>query len=246
MILLEEMALNAWPALTTTLHKGCVFRSAGHYSNRSNSANPLYSTPEEYGSLIEYAEKYFSDRDHSSTFKIITHGSYANLDNLLERRGYRRIHDTRVLDIDLCSLSSVNPSVGVEVTNRFSDEWISAVIRMNAISDGDKDTFTALITSISVHVRVACVRVEGKVVACGYGAIEDGWAGFFDIIVDEGCRNKGYATGLLASIAREAREAGATRGYLQVMDNNLPARALYDKLGFVEAYRYWYRKKDQR
>lgn len=244
MILLEEMALNAWPALTTTLHKGCVFRSAGHYSNRSNSANPLYSTPEDHESLIEYAERFFSDREHPSTFKIITHGPYAKLDDLLDRKGYRRIHDTRVLCIDLSALSTADRGANVEISNRFNDEWISAVIRMNAVSDEDKETFTALIKSISVFAFVASIRVEGRVVACGYGSIEEGWAGFFDIVVDKEFRNKGFASGLLVAIAREARKAGATRGYLQVMDSNLPARALYDKLGFAESYRYWYREKE--
>lgn len=244
MILLEEMALNAWPALTTILHKGCIFRSAGHYSNRSNSANPLYSTPEDHKAIIEYAERYFSDREHPCTFKIITHGSYEKIDDLLDRKGYRRIHDPRALCIDLSALSTADRVANVEISNRFSDEWISAVIRMNAISDENKETFTALINAISVGTCVACVRVEGRVVACGYGSIEQGWAGFFDIVVDKEYRNKGFASGLLVAIAREARKAGATRGYLQVIDNNLPARALYDKLGFVESYRYWYRKKE--
>jgi GNAT superfamily N-acetyltransferase len=38
-----------------------------------------------------------------------------------------------------------------------------------------------------------------------------------------------------------AREHGATQAYLQVVQRNTPARRVYTKVGFQEAYRYWYR-----
>jgi ribosomal protein S18 acetylase RimI-like enzyme len=37
------------------------------------------------------------------------------------------------------------------------------------------------------------------------------------------------------------RKMGAEQAYLQVMLSNEPALSLYEKLGFREAYRYWYR-----
>ena len=46
-----------------------------------------------------------------------------------------------------------------------------------------------------------------------------------------------------AELARFAASRGAERLYLQVELENEPARALYARAGFVEAYRYHYRRR---
>ena len=56
-------------------------------------------------------------------------------------------------------------------------------------------------------------------------------------------RRRGFADVLLGEIARFALARGATRLYLQVELENAPARALYARAGFSEAYRYHYRRR---
>lgn len=51
-------------------------------------------------------------------------------------------------------------------------------------------------------------------------------------------RRKGYAARILASIATWGRAQGASRIFLQVEDDNAPARALYARAGFEDAYPY--------
>ena len=55
------------------------------------------------------------------------------------------------------------------------------------------------------------------------------------IAVDAGLRRQGLATTLMMHILREAAAKGATRTYLEVRRSNLPAQALYQRLGFTVA-----------
>ena len=43
-----------------------------------------------------------------------------------------------------------------------------------------------------------------------------------------------------------AREHGARTALLNVEAPNQPARRLYDRMGFEEHYRYWYRERPAR
>jgi ribosomal protein S18 acetylase RimI-like enzyme len=42
----------------------------------------------------------------------------------------------------------------------------------------------------------------------------------------------------------KAKEIGAKKAYLAVVNNNIIAKTLYEKIGFQEIYKYWYRIKD--
>jgi ribosomal protein S18 acetylase RimI-like enzyme len=44
----------------------------------------------------------------------------------------------------------------------------------------------------------------------------------------------------MSALAGWAAEQGATTAYLQVLGDNLPALALYERLGFLEHHRYRY------
>lgn len=52
------------------------------------------------------------------------------------------------------------------------------------------------------------------------------------IAVDESYQNMGIAQKLIAEAFRKARRSGTVIGYLEVRAGNMPARHLYEKLGF--------------
>jgi N-acetylglutamate synthase len=87
----------------------------------------------------------------------------------------------------------------------------------------------------------ATLRHDGETVAVGLAVREGDHVGLFDIVTAPSVRNQGIGRRLVSGLLRWGRDGGATRGYLQVMLTNEPARHLYETLGFREAYQYWYR-----
>lgn len=242
MIAIEEMSLHAWPALQTSIHKGCIFRVSDGYSRRANSANPLYMRQEDALAVIDHAETLYAQHNLPPIFKILDGPSYAPLDALLVQRRYEKVTPTLVMTLDRISAIEPNP-ICVDYQARFTEAWFNVFADINMISGTRKDTAWQICSSIENPVVVASVRRHGEIVACGYGAIENGYVGLFDIVVRESMRRKGLGKALVEGLLLQANRFGAERAYLQVVDSNVGAKRLYSSIGFTPSYTYWYRQK---
>ena len=80
-------------------------------------------------------------------------------------------------------------------------------------------------------------------IGCGLGVVEDKFVGLFDIVIDPQYRNQGFGKLLVENILKWGKNKEADTAYLQVLADNASAIRLYEKVGFKEAYRYWYRIK---
>jgi GNAT superfamily N-acetyltransferase len=87
----------------------------------------------------------------------------------------------------------------------------------------------------------ASVRAGGQTIAIGRVAAAAGWAGLTAIEVAPGHRRRGLATVVTAALAAQAAAHGAGHVYLQVEDDNEPARILYRRIGFTAHHDYHYR-----
>ena len=84
----------------------------------------------------------------------------------------------------------------------------------------------------------------GTVQACGQFAREAGLVGLYDIFTAPAARGRGLARALCARLLVLARDEGARTAYLQVDAANAPARKVYARLGFQDAYTYHYRSRE--
>lgn len=238
---MEERSLNAWPALMTEVYQGALLRFAGGYTKRSNSVNPLYFHGH-IKALIERAENVYSQNSMPSVFKILETEAYRSVDKTLEEQGYTKIDKTHVKTITLTN-NPLQLSTRTKVDTGFSSEWLDAYIAANSL-EPKRRLLERILENIQADTLVASVLEKGNSVAFGYGALEDGWVGFYNIYVRSDYRGYGYGHLIMETLMRAAAERGISHGYLQVMENNLPAIALYENLGFQPFYNYWYRRKN--
>jgi N-acetylglutamate synthase len=241
---IEERSLNAWPALQTMFYDGWVLRFAQGHTRRANSVNPLYPSEQDINEKISTCEQLYRGKGLNTIFKLTSHSDPAILDALLADQGYQTDAPTSVQLLDLDNLPTA-ASPNIDLAGELTDAWLDAYCRMSSIGDESRSTHAQILRCILPEKSFASITVEGRLIACGLGVCQDGWIGVYDIVTDPGFRRRGHGQQLIEGLLAWAKSRGARRGYLQVMLNHLPALALYAKLGYREAYRYWYRVKPQ-
>ena len=173
-------------------------------------------------------------------FRLTSFQKNADLDGLLEERGYGVIDPTLVLSLDLDDSAELEPPAAGPVLYGL-DAWLDAYYAISKLPKEQRGDHGAILRGIKGK-RILAVVEDGKEPAdCGMGVLENGLCGVFDMVTDPGKRNMGLGTRVLSGLLQRARDGGALLAYLQVMRTNAPARHLYEKFGFREIYHYWYR-----
>ena len=240
---IEEMTMNAWPSLQTILLDGWIIRMANGYTKRANSVNPIYSFKNKLEERITYCENIFRNNNLPIIFKIVDCKEQEIIDHKLETLNYDKIDLTSV---QICD--ELKPAKNIEniyISNKFNENWNNCFYHCYNI-DNIKTIETIEKMLENIKNKKICVykQEKGTFAGCGYGVIENGLVGLFDIIVKKDFRGKGYGREIVEAILSKAKEEGVNRAYLAVVNDNIIAKKLYAKIGFKEIYKYWYRKKD--
>jgi len=237
---IEELSLNAWPALQTVLADGWVQRFAGGYTRRANSVNPLYPAADDLETKIARSERLYRDRGLPVVFKLTAASCPPELDAFLAARGYALDAQTSVQTLALASFAP-DRAPAVEITPTVTEAWFDAFCRASNLAVQRRPIAWQMLNTIVPATAFAAIQREGEIVACGFAVAQAGYAGFYDIVTDLRYRRRGLGEQLMRSLLAWGQAQGAITAYLQVMLNNPPALSLYAKLGFREVYQYWYR-----
>lgn len=237
---LEEASLNSWPGLQQTLFDGWVLRFSNGYTKRANSVNPVYPATLEAESKIAACERFYAAKNQPTIFRLTPFATPENLDALLEARGYDQIDLTRVRYLDLRPWE-MQSTGEMTITDEPLDNWLSVFCQLTGSNLEKHGTHRQILEAIPYQTYFSVLWMDNQPVSCGVAVREDSIVGLFDLFTDEAHRRNGYALELVAAMLDRAKTNGAEHAYLQVVAANKPALALYNKIGFTEAYSYWYR-----
>lgn len=240
---IEEAGLNAWPALQQMLYDGWVLRFSKGYTKRANSVNALYPSVIDTREKVAFCEAQYRAQGLTPIFRI-TPFAPADLDTILEPSGYELIDTTLVLARDVAAIPKLrgpHSTLPGQVHQESLDDWLPIYCHLKSSSLEEHQTHREILETILGRCLYASLTVSGEAVSCALGVLEDELFGLFDVVTALEHRKKGYGTQLISAMLGWVREDGARHAYLGVVELNSPARRLYDKLGFREVYRYWYR-----
>ena len=241
---LEEITLNAWPALQHVFFDGWVLRFANGYTKRANSVNPLFASSLPTLDKIATCERIYREKGLRPVFKLTPFSHPAEIDDLLAQQNYKKIDETCVLYLDLTQLDIAQRANHLPEPLQIKEleEWLAIFCDLQESSIDSHQTHLAMLKLISSPcLPVTWQNEAGAHVASAIGVLENEYFGLFDMVTKPRYRQRGYGTKLIAGMLQWARQQGARHAYLQVVEANTPARRLYHKLGYRELYRYWYR-----
>jgi GNAT superfamily N-acetyltransferase len=221
---LEHAAALAWPGVEHRWLDGWLLRFGHGSTRRANSAVPLRFTS--HSEILAVADWYASrgvpalisapDRLFRVPDRIGT-----DAENLVMAR------DLDETEAPAASLSEI------ALADRPDGSWRAVNTR-----DVPDDVLTAVIDGTVTFGALAGAAV-------GRAAVTDApdgtrWVGLSAVHVTEDARGRGLARTLCWGLLNWARTQGATRAYVQVVDDNVPARTLYESMGFVVHHRSRY------
>lgn len=240
--LLEELSLNAYPGTQQLHYDGWVLQVSPGRWRRANSVQTLHPSARPLDEKIAVCEAFYAARGKRTIFKL-TRESPPELEPMLEARGYAFDADTSVLTADLRGAAPPESFPEIALLAEPDAAFSDAFSRIHHFAEADRAPWLQIQHAILPPMAYLGLRVDGALAAVAIGVVERGWLGVFGVGVADEQRRRGHARRIMAALWAWGAAHGATQTYLQVMRDNPAALALYDGLGYREAYRYWYRQK---
>lgn len=167
------------------------------------------------------------------------------LDDALAARGLAMLDETCVMVLpQLADLPTPAWPAGVALQPVGHEAFAQAVgaLRGSPLAQRQAHAERLALSPVPFEGCVVKRIEDGRVMACGQFAIEDRLVGLYDVFCAEEARGRGLAAALCGALLARARSRAARVAYLQVEADNVPARRVYRRLGFTDAYAYHYRE----
>jgi len=239
---IERTAVAAWPALETAGIEGWLWRYSGGGSQRANSVSPLAFTGVDVERAIDEAERRYRARGAASMFQICDVNEPADLDQRLERRGYRLQEPCTALAKSIPPEAATSRDPEVEAADAPSEAWLS--VYLAGITESRRGLAPRILARVPHPRSFLLLRDPDGPAATALAVAAEG------VVIAE-CvstlatrRRSGAATRVMRALEAWGARQGAAIAALQAVAANAPAQALYARLDYARVGGYHYRVLD--
>jgi ribosomal protein S18 acetylase RimI-like enzyme len=241
---LDDLMRQGWPAHAEVPVDGWIVRLSGGITQRANSVLPL-AAPADLTGTLDQVERLYREHGITPSFQLGPNTRPADLDDVLDRRGYRLQNRTSIevarVDDALGALAETE-AADVRISAEPEPDWMDLWWSVDGRGD-DAARATAHRILTAGPAMYALRADENGPTAIGRLAIVGDWAGLYCLAVRPDRRRQGQAVSIIRALVESARAQGIGHIWLQVLADNHGARALYARLGFHTAAWYHYRRK---
>jgi GNAT superfamily N-acetyltransferase len=237
---IEALCHRAWPSIEEKNMLGWILRYSNGTGRRVNSANPL--GPDcDLNQIVGVCEEFYRSKNQPPRFRVLSFLD-PSFDSLLKQNGYIEEAPTLTLYGDVTSIPSAQDEQ-VALTSQLTEEWLEALCRLQRQDNVRRITYRQIIEKVTVPCLFASLNHEGRIAASCYGAIHNDLLCIETVVTDEALRGKGFASRIILALLAQLQSR--IKGLcIQVLADNVPALALYQKFNLQEIYSYHYRTHD--
>ena len=241
----EDASLNASAPTQQLWLDGWLVRTCPGKARRARSINPVAPGRMPLVDKLALAAEVYRAAGLPMVLRLTRFSLPADLDQGLAALGYTQTDTTRVKTLAALP-RRVDPPLpaGLHWDTLPASEFAEAVGVLRGSPPQQRWAHAQRLahSPVPYHGHVIRRHDDGAVLACGQVAREAELVGVYDVFTHPGARGQGLAHLLCERMLSLSAQQGAKTAYLQVEAGNAAADAVYQRLGFVDAYTYHYRE----
>lgn len=240
---LQRVMTGAWPAPETAPLGDWLLRAGRGFTQRANSVATTGAPGMGIEAALDTVEAWYAARRLPPNLTIAGPAGFDHRRHPVGApalaRGYRM--STSAVTLTGSAHAAAAAAVGespadarITVGPELEEDWLAAY---GASREVDESAARAILTG-SAAQAFATARGDGRVLAIGRLAVNDGWGGIAAMWTEPGARRRGLGRAVLGALGAECLRRGVTRIHLQTESGNAAAFALYRSAGFTPHHGY--------
>jgi ribosomal protein S18 acetylase RimI-like enzyme len=229
---IERVGRDTWSADEQVHIEGWTVSSNGGFTRRVNSATSS-GRPDVSLATRDAVREWLAARGCPLVVRVTPLLEASVVDEITGTWGLVAVDPTSVM---IRSELEETRDDGITPVDLLDQEFQEDLFSLNARPDAAREPWTRIITRMSERAQGLWVRGT----AVGVIAVDSPIGAVYSVAVQAAARRQGWGTRIMEAAASSAVTLGAHTIFLQVLAANHPAVAMYERLRYVEAYRYHY------